>query len=132
MLTSHTLKHARNSVSALAAILVALALSPGSVRQASRHQAVTQSGAVGSLTGWGGVGDSRLGAAQGAGTVQVFVEMDEEPAVMAWSRAAKSQATQSKIQAMAAARTAARAQRSAIQQTQQRVGAALSASPING
>src|SRR5262245_53136594 len=132
MLTSHTLKHARNSVSALAAILVALVLSPDSVRQESRHQAATKSGAVGSMAGWGGVGELRLGAAQGTGAVQVFVEMVEEPAVMSWVRAVKSPATQSKIQAVAAARTAARAQLSAIQRAQQRVGAALSASPING
>src|SRR5262245_38159585 len=132
MLTSHTLKHARNSVSALAAILVALALSPGSVRQASRRQAAMQGVAVGTMAGWGGVGDSRLGAAQVAGAVQVFVEMVEEPAVMAWSRAVKSQSAQSRIQAVAAARTVARAQLSAIQRSQQRVGAALTGGPING
>jgi uncharacterized repeat protein (TIGR01451 family) len=75
--------------------------------------------------------DSQLSLAQGTPTVQVFVEMNEEPAVMAWARALNAQSGQPKNQAMAVARIAARSQLDIIQRTQLRVSAALNSAPIN-
>ena len=97
----------------------------------TQTSAATQSAAEAIIVG-GGAGDSQPGAAQGAPIVQVFVEMVEEPAVMAWANALNRQAGQPKAQAVAAARVAARSQLSAIQRTQQRVGAALGGGAING